>query len=281
VSLPPAFAALFAASLAAVGILAWAVAALRRRSAILDRRVEQSARELDRLQRSFARFAPAELVERIASEGMRAGGERREVTVLFADLRGFTQLSEPLDPAVVVQMLNGYFQAMSATVQSHHGHVTRIMGDGIMSVFGALERNPWHVQDAVEAALDMRRALAAYNRELAAQGLPALSLGIGIHCGVVVAGLVGSEELQEFTVIGDVVNVASRVEGLTRRLGSDILVTGEVHALLGDRFRMVEMPAVEIKGKSLPIVTWAVQSDAAEGSAASPGSTSFRAPRQA
>ena len=265
------FAALLAAlgaSLAAAGILAATVAALRRRRAVLERLVEQNARELDRLQRSFARFAPAELVERIATESMLAGGERREVTVMFADLRGFTQISEQLDPATVISLLNGYFRAMSAAIQTHHGHITRLMGDGIMSVFGALERNPWHVQDAVEAALDMRQALAEYNARMASKGLPRLGFGVGIHCGTVVAGLVGSEKMQEFTVMGDVVNVAARVEALTRRLDCDILVTGEVRSHLGDRFRMTEMPPAEIKGKSLPIVTWAVQAVSLQQAAA-------------
>jgi adenylate cyclase len=236
------------------------VARLQRRRRILERRLEQSQRELERLQRSFARFAPAELVERIASERQLAGGERREVTVLFADLRDFTRLSEQLDPAVVLGLLNGYFQAMSAAIQSHHGHVTRLMGDGIMSVFGALEPNPWHVQDAVEAALDMRESLARYNESLQRRGLPVLAFGVGIHCGPVIAGLVGSETMQEFTVLGDVVNVAARVEALTRRLGGDILVTEDVHSVLGDRFRMAPMPPVDIKGKSRPIHTWTVDS---------------------
>jgi adenylate cyclase len=252
--------ALLAAGLLACGALGLAVARLQRRRRILERRLEQSQRELERLQRSFARFAPAELVERIASERQLAGGERREVTVLFADLRDFTRLSEQLDPAVVLGLLNGYFQAMSAAIQSHHGHVTRLMGDGIMSVFGALEPNPWHVQDAVEAALDMRESLARYNESLQRRGLPALAFGVGIHCGPVIAGLVGSETMQEFTVLGDVVNVAARVEALTRRLGGDILVTEDVHSVLGDRFRMAPMPPVEIKGKSRPIHTWTVDS---------------------
>lgn len=212
------------------------------------------------MQRSFARFAPAELVERIASGGMTASGERRDVTVLFADIRDFTRISETLDPAVLVEMLNGYFREMSGVIQSHHGHVTRVMGDGIMSVFGALERNPWHVQDAVEAAVGMREALGRYNQNLLARGLPVLRFGIGIHCGVVVAGLVGSDELLEFTVMGDVVNVASRVESLTRRFQIDILITEEVREQLGDRFMTSKMPSAAIKGKALPIVTWAVHS---------------------
>jgi class 3 adenylate cyclase len=250
---------LLASSLAA-GALAFALSALRKKCAVLEKRVEQSARELERMQRTFARFAPAELVERIASGGMSASGERRDVTVLFADIRDFTRISETLDPAVLVEMLNGYFREMSGVIQSHHGHVTRVMGDGIMSVFGALERNPWHVQDAVEAAVGMRGALELYNRTLLARGLPELSFGIGIHSGVVVAGLVGSDELLEFTVMGDVVNVASRVESLTRRFDADILITEEVRKQLGGRFETSEMPAAAIKGKALSIVTWAVRS---------------------
>jgi class 3 adenylate cyclase len=272
----PALLALLAVCLLAVGALGAAVARLKRRRRLLDRRVEQSARELDRLQRAFARFVPAELVERIATEDLLAAGERREVTVLFADLRDFTQLSERLDPAVVLSMLNGYFQAMSAAIQSHHGHVTRLMGDGIMSVFGVLERNPWHVQDAVEAAMEMRESLARYNESLIARGLPALSFGVGIHCGPVIAGLVGSEEMQEFTVLGDVVNVASRVEALTRRLGGDILVTQEVRGVLGDRFQMTEMPPADIKGKSRPILTWAIREPRFTLAAGSPQSAGPR-----
>jgi class 3 adenylate cyclase len=248
-----------AVSLIAAATLALALISLRKKNAVLVQRIERSSQELERLQRSFARFAPAELVERIASEGLLAGGERREVTVLFADIRGFTRLSESLDPAVVIEMLNGYFLQMSMVIRSHHGHVTRLMGDGIMSVFGALERNPWHVQDAVEAAIDMRETLGRYNEKLRARGLPELGFGVGIHCGPVVAGLVGSDELIEFTVMGDAVNVASRVEALTRELQTDILVTEEVRNRLGDRFPMSPMPALAIKGKSLPIVTWAVQ----------------------
>lgn len=257
---PQLLLALLAASLLGCGVLAAAVLRLRGERRILGRRLEQSARELDRLQRSFSRFAPAELVERIATEGLQAGGERREVTVLFADLRDFTQLSERLDPAAVLDMLNGYFLAMTAAIQSHHGHVTRLMGDGIMSVFGALERNPWHVQDAVEAALAMRESLTRYNESLRQRGLPELAFGVGIHCGAVIAGLVGSQSMQEFTVLGDVVNLASRVEALTRRLGGDILVTDEVRSVLGDRFLMTAMPPADIKGKSRPVLTWAVQS---------------------
>jgi adenylate cyclase len=258
VSSPYGATLLLAVSIASVAALAVVVVALRRRCAVLARRVEHGSQELERLQRSFAKFAPAALVERIASDGMLTGGDRREVTVMFADIRGFTRLSEELDPRIVIEMLNGYFSEMSRVIKSHHGHVTRVMGDGIMSVFGALEHNPWHVQDAVEAAIEMRDALGRYNQGLRSMGRPELRFGIGIHCGSAVAGLVGSSDLVEFTVMGDVVNVASRVEALTRELGSDILVTEQVMRNLGDGFKVEQMPALPIKGKALPVVTWAV-----------------------
>jgi class 3 adenylate cyclase len=252
------FFVLLAPSLMAVAALTLAVLTLRKRYMVLGRRVESSSSELERLQHAFARFAPAELVERIVSDGMLAVGQRLEATVMFADICSFTRLSEKLDPSVVIEMLNGYYRAMAAVIQANHGHVTRLMGDGIMSAFGVLERNPWHVQDAVEAARGMRGALRRYNQELRSRDLPELSFGIGIHCGTVVAGLVGSEELSEFTVMGDVVNVASRVEALTRRFHTDILITDEVKNRLGDRFGVTRMPPAPIKGKSRPIVTWTV-----------------------
>jgi class 3 adenylate cyclase len=247
---------------AAVAALALAVAFLYRQRAALRQRVDQGTAELERLQRSFARFAPPELVERIVGDRVLETGERREVTVMFADIRGFTRICEGLDPALVIEMLNGYFSEMSNVIRSHHGLVTRLMGDGIMSVFGALEPNPWHTQDAVEAAIGMREALGRYNDALSTRSLPQLHFGIGIHCGAVVAGLVGSDELLEFTVMGDVVNVASRVEGLTRRLDADILVTEEVKSRLGDRFSMNPMPPAPIRGKSDPVLTWAVDGGA-------------------
>jgi class 3 adenylate cyclase len=244
-----------AAALAAFIVTAFR---LRKERNALRMRVEQGSRELERLQKSFSRFAPSVLVDRIVDKGMEESGERREVTVMFVDIRGFTRLSENLDPSIVIEMLNGYFSRMSVVIREHHGHVTRVMGDGIMSVFGALEPNPWHAQDAVEAAIDMRRALAEYNEVMKARAVPALGFGIGIHCGTVVTGLVGSDELLEFTVMGDAVNVASRVEALTRELGVDILVTQEVRSRLSNHFALLPMPPSPIRGKTEPILTWTI-----------------------
>ena len=262
-------AAILAAVVAAAGalaaVLAWWVE--RRRATALQARLERSLVELEKLQHSFSRFVPADVVDEIATRGTALRGEKKEVTVMFADLQGFTAMSEKLDPAVLVDVLNGYFKAMSTAIASHHGHVSKFIGDGIMAFFGALETNPWQHNDAVHAALAMRAALAAYNRELAARALPELRVGIGIHKGTVVAGLIGSDQLTEFTLIGDTVNVAARIESLTRQHGVDILITGSVQAGLDPRFQLRSLPPTPVKGKSEPIATFAVASDS-EASAA-------------
>jgi adenylate cyclase len=225
-------------------------------------RLESAARTLEQLQRAFSRFTPATVVEQIIERGLSTTAEKREVTVLFADLQGFTRMSERLDPVNLVEILNGYFERMSHAIRDHHGHVSKFMGDGLMALFGALEQNPWDARDAVEAALEMRKALAAYNAELGGRGLPALAFGVGIHRGTAVAGIIGSEQLLEFTVIGDTVNVGARVESLTRQHGVDILITEPVRNRLRDRFALRAMPPCEVKGKSERLLTFAVEGDA-------------------
>jgi len=132
------------------------------------------------------------------------------------------------------------------------------MGDGLMALFGATDINPWKAQDAVKAALAMRVALVAYNETLEASGRRKLRIGVGIHAGEVVAGVIGSERLKEFTVIGDVVNTAARIEGLTRKLGTDILITETIRAGLDGQFNLRAMEPTTVKGKAEPILTHAV-----------------------
>ena len=245
--------------LVAAALLAAAFAwAARRRARLLERLLEQTRGKLEQLQREFERFAPPDLVERLSAGRGDSAPERRQVTMLFADLRGFTAMSDRLDPAVTVSLLNGYFRHMSAAIGRHHGHVTELVGDGLLALFGAPEANPWQCRDAVLAALDMRAALAAYNGELRAKGLPELRFGIGIHTGEVIVGIMGAGELNKFTVTGDPINVASRVQGLTREQGVDFLITEDVRRALDDRFRLRDMPPARVKGKPEPIRTYHV-----------------------
>ncbi|TDI69792.1 MAG: adenylate/guanylate cyclase domain-containing protein [Bacteroidetes bacterium] len=128
-----------------------------------------------------------------------------------------------------------------------------------MALFGALSSNPWQVQDAVKGALAMRKSLKEYNEKLRSESLPNLSIGIGIHQGEVLAGIMGNFELSKFGVVGDTINVASRVEALTRVHDVDLLITEEVRNKLDDRFIVRRMPAKRVKGKDEPIVTYLVE----------------------
>ena len=230
----------------------------RARVAELNARLGIAAGELQRLQESCARFAPATVVDRLLTDGPEATAERKEVTALFADVVGYTTLAEQLDPPILARVLNGYYQRMSDAIAQHSGHVSTFVGDGILAYFGAFEPNPWQSDDAVRAALAMRQALAGYNCELRAEGLSALAIGIGLHRGVVLAGLVGTRERIEYACIGRTVNVAARVQGLTRTHDADILITEAVRERLDPAFPLVPRPAMPIKGIAEPIVTFAV-----------------------
>jgi adenylate cyclase len=225
----------------------------------LRARLERSSGDLERLQANFSRFAPEEIVERVIARGVSTGGERKEVTALFADLVGYTALSESLDPDILVRILNGYFERMSRAISEHRGHVSALIGDGILALFGSLEPDPWQSDEAAHAALSMREELAEYNRELEAEGLPPLSIGVGLHRGVGVAGLVGSRDLMQYAFVGRTINVAARVQDLTRlHDGVDILVTRELRDALDPRFRLRALPPEEVRGITEPVAIFAV-----------------------
>jgi class 3 adenylate cyclase len=235
----------------------------RARNGRMERLVADRADRLERLEAEFGRFAPAIVVEQVTGDAERMAPSRRHVTVMFADVREFTRLCERIDPAQTVAILNGYFECMTQAIVAHHGHVTQFIGDGLLALFGALEPNPWQTRDAVSAALAMRDALADYNVRLAAQGLPEIAFGVGIHHGEVIVGLMGNQKLSTFTVVGDTVNTAARVEQLTRMHGTDVLITQAVREKLDSRFVLRELPPAPVKGKELPVVTYAVEGLAA------------------
>jgi adenylate cyclase len=151
------------ASLALASVSGASLVRARRRERSLERALARAADDLEQLERAFGKFAPEGVVERMAQGAKEITPERREVTVMFADLVGFTRLSVEVDPGVLVPILNDYFSRMSRVIREHHGHVSRIMGDGLMALFGALEPNTWQSADAVRAALAMRAALAELN----------------------------------------------------------------------------------------------------------------------
>jgi adenylate cyclase len=214
--------------------------------------------KLERLQVNFGRFTPDEVIEQLLEPDGGYKPNLRSVTVLFADLQGFTKMCSQMDPSDVVSILNGYFRRMSAALSRHHGQVTEMTGDGLLALFGALRSNPWQIRDAVMGALAMRVELEQYNTELSKQGFPELTFGIGIHKGEVLAGVMGNMELSKFGVVGDTINVAARIESLTRTHGVDLLISETVQKSLEDRFDLKEMPMAQIKGKDDPIKTYYV-----------------------
>ena len=235
-----------------------------RRTQTLRRRLSDANRELEQLQRTFNRFAPARVVDDILEKRSLDIAETREVTILFADLRGFTALSEQMEAPTLVRLLNRYFQRMDRAVSEHSGFISKFIGDGLLVLFGALHHNPWQSTDAVKAALKMQRAVRDLDEAVDDPDLPDLSLSVGIHRGPVVAGIVGSFEVKEFTVVGRPVNLASRVEGLTREHGVDILITDAVRDDLDPSIPLVKQPARPVKGVQEPVVTYAVHPGAGE-----------------
>ena len=252
-----------AAAVVALAVVLGALYQQWRRSERLEAQLEAAAAALQHLQEACSRLAPAGVVQRLVADGVAPGAqvaaERKVVTALFADVVGYTALSERLEPAVLARVLNGYFQRMSDAIHEHRGHVSTFIGDGILAYFGALQPNPWQCDDAVRAALAMRDAIRDYNVELAREGLPPLALGIGIHRGPGLAGLIGSRERMEYGFVGRTVNLAARVQALTRTHEVDILVTDELRAELDSRFVLTAMPPELVKGIAEPVVTFAVR----------------------
>ena len=181
--------------------------------------------------------------------------ERMHAVVLFSDVRGFTSLSERLEPEQVVALLNRTFGRLAPLVSAHGGVVDKFLGDGMMAVWGVPDARPDLEVAAVQAALEMLDAVGELNVELSEQGLPTLALGIGINAGEVVAGPIGSDDRKEFTVIGDAVNTAQRAESQAR---AELLVTQSVADAIRGRFELDARPPVRLKGKAEPVVLYGV-----------------------
>ncbi len=217
--------------------------------------------ERERLKDSFGRFINKEIAELAMHGKLALGGETKNTTIFFSDIRSFTAISEKLQPSEVVEFLNEYMTAMVECVNNTHGVVDKFIGDAIMAVWGAPTSSGSPEQDAlncIRAALQMRAALIIFNRGRGGDKKPIIRIGCGINSGPVVAGQIGSTKRMEYTVIGDAVNLASRTEALNKPMGTDILITEYTYSLVKDHVVVEEMPSVTVKGKEKPLRMFAV-----------------------
>jgi class 3 adenylate cyclase/CHASE2 domain-containing sensor protein len=216
--------------------------------------------ERGRLRRTFAgQVSPAVMNEMLAgSLSSGVSSELADVCILFSDVRDFTTLSERMPPELVTSFLQRYFDRMVRAVHRHEGTVDKFIGDGMMVLFGAPRKSADPCRDAVRCALDMMAELDELNAEFVSEGLPALTIGIGINYGTVTVGNIGSSERHNYSAIGDAVNVAARLEGLTKELGRKIVITESVVSRIGEGFQFDPLGSHQVKGHS-PVSVWGIR----------------------
>jgi adenylate cyclase len=216
--------------------------------------------ERDRVRDLLGKVVSPEIATQLLRSDLQLGGEEREVTILFCDLRNFTGMSEQMNPIDVLSLLNRYLDRMSTIIERHGGVIDKYIGDAIMALFGAPVSDPAAPGKAIAAAREMARALQGLNRELAAEGRPALAFGIGINTARVVAGNMGSRTRLNYTVIGDGVNLASRLESLTKDPNYDtpIIISEATLRALPNPPPVRELGEVQVKGKAAAVKIYAL-----------------------
>lgn len=228
---------------------------------ILTRSFSSMARGLHERQlikEEFGKFVNPEIAERALKGKLSLGGERKHCTVFFSDIRNFTSLSESREPEEVVEILNEYFTEMVDCIQITGGVVDKFIGDAVMAHWGAITPRKEDARKAVDSALLMRLALIDLNQKLKEKGKPPIRIGCGINTGPVIAGQIGSQKRLEFTVIGDAVNLASRIEYLNKDFGSDILISESTYLALGENYHCLPMEPIFVRGKEKPQRTYIV-----------------------
>ena len=214
-----------------------------------------SLKEKEFMRDTFGRIVTPQVRDYLLTGNVALGGETLDVTVMFCDIRGFTTLSERMAPERVVSFLNEYFTGLEKCIAAHGGVINKYIGDAVMALFGAPVPSGHHAQDAFAAALDMRSELARMNVSFAREGLPEIRFGIALHSGPVLAGNIGAANRMEYTVIGDTVNTASRIEGLCKLYKKDLLVSQSTADRIGGGLSFVDEAAIRGREEKVRLFT--------------------------
>jgi adenylate cyclase len=231
----------------------------------------ENARAHERLAReevaraNYSRFLPEYVVKQMLEnpDSFKLGGVNQTITILFADIRGFTSISEHAPPEKIVGLLNRYFSAMTDIIFAHGGTLDKYLGDGLMALFGAPTTTPEDASNALNAAVAMQRRLLGINQELREEGLAEVGVGIGLHTGEVTVGYIGSERRSEYTAIGDSVNTASRLESNAK--GGEILVSDATAKAARSRYKLHPREPITVKNREQPVILWEVDWQRASG----------------
>ena len=219
-------------------------------------RMIKGLKESEAIKESFGKYISREIRDEILSGRVPLDGEMTRATMLFSDLRDFTPFVESTHPKQVVSIMNQYFSEMAEAIKRNNGLILQYVGDEIEAVFGAPVAHDDHPDMAACAALDMKKGLIRLNERLKAQGIAPFRHGIGIHTGAVLAGIIGSKERSSYALVGDTVNLASRIQGLTKEFACDIILSQTTHDLIAGNYQMEALRAVRVKGKSQEILTY-------------------------
>ncbi|HPS58953.1 MAG TPA: adenylate/guanylate cyclase domain-containing protein [Spirochaetota bacterium] len=214
--------------------------------------------EREKMKDAFGKFVNKEIAEQVLKGTIKLGGERKVATVFFSDIRSFTAISEKLEPEEVVEFLNDYMTRMVDCINKTNGVVDKYIGDAVMAVWGAPVSHGNDTENSINGALMMRKALIEFNKGRGGDRKPIIKIGCGINTGPVLAGQIGSNERMEYTVIGDTVNLASRIESLNKPFGTDVLISHDTYIQIKNIFRVEPMQKIKVKGKSEPQQIYAV-----------------------
>lgn len=229
--------------------------------------MSQALQEKEFMRDTFGKLVDPHVRDYLLRQSIKLGGHKRCATIMFCDIRNFTKMSENMPPEKVVFLLNRYFTALGTCITKNNGIINKYIGDAIMAIFGAPVDSKTHSADAIKAALQMRQELAKLNSEAASKNLPILNFGIGIHSGTLLAGNIGAKDRMEYTVIGDTVNTASRIESLCKQYGKNLLISAAALDLLNTEndgkktanFDFSFVDEAEIRGKEEKVKLYTIE----------------------